>query len=166
MTKASRFAVPALIQIVTLSLFWIACVATFHLHEMLLGLAAVALSVAFCLFTIRTLPLRFRPTVSEILQVLYVPWYVFVDLLQITLVLLLDLSGRRAPSLFRSVPWLPVKNTGRDTARRVLAIAYTTVSPNCIVLGVDCARHQLLFHQLRADSLPRFTRSLGAEDPQ
>lgn len=165
MTKARRFALQALIQIVTLALFWIACVATFHLHEMLVGLAAVALSVAFCLYVVRTLPLQFRPRLSDILPILALPWYVLVDLLLVTRVLLRDLLGRRAPSLFRSAPWRPVKNTGRDTARRVLAIACTSVSPNCIAIGIDCGRGQFLFHQIEADPLPRFTRHLGAEEP-
>jgi multisubunit Na+/H+ antiporter MnhE subunit len=166
MTKARRFAFQAVIQIAALALFWIACVASFQLHEMLAGLAAVAVSVAFCLYVIRTLPLRFRPALRETLQICQLPWYILVDLLQITRVLVRDLLGKRAPSLFRSVPWPHVKNNGRDTARRVLAVACTTVSPNCIVIGVDCGRRQLLFHQLRADRLPAFTRSLGAEDPQ
>lgn len=166
MTKARRFAVQAVIQSVCLGIFWIACVATFHVDEMLVGAGALVLSVAFCLFTIRTLPLEFRPTPGEIAQVLRVPWYVVVDLAQVMLVLLLDCFGRRAPSLFRSVPWEHVENNGRDTARRVLAIAYTTVSPNCIAIGVDCGRGQFLYHQLRRDRLPSFTRSLGAEEPE
>lgn len=164
MTKARRVALQALIQIVTLGVFWIACVASFHLHEMMVGLAAVALSVAFCLYVLRTLPLQFRPTRSDLLPLLSLPWYVLVDLLLVARVLLRDLLGRRAPSLFRSAPWRPVKNNGRDTARRVLAIACTTVSPNCIAIGIDCERGQFLFHQLQADRLPRFTCTLGAQE--
>lgn len=156
----------ALIQIVTLAGFWIACISDLQPHDLLLGIGAVALSVAFCLFTIGTLPLQFRPTLAEILPAIRIPWYVAIDLFLITFVLLRDLIGRRAPSLFRSVPWRHVENNGADTAKRVLAIAYTTVSPNCVVIGVDCERGQFLFHELHADSLPSYTRELGAEDPQ
>jgi hypothetical protein len=165
MTKASRFAAQAAIQILTLAGFWIASVATVRTDEMLVGLGAVALSVAFCLFTIRTLPLEFRPKVSEILEVFRLPWYVAIDVYQITFVLAMDLLGRRKWGRFRSVPWPHVKNNGRDTARRVLAIGYTTVTPNAVVVGVDCGRGQFLYHQLRPDHLPSFTRRLGAEDP-
>lgn len=164
MTTARRHAVQALILTPALIVFWIGCVATFHVHEMIVGAVAVVLSVAFCLFVVRTLPLEFRPELADLLQAWRLPWYILVDLVQIVWVLVLDFAGRPAPSLFRSSPWGPVKNNGRETAQRALAVAYTTVSPNCIVIGIDCQRRQLLYHQLRASELPIMTRRLGAGD--
>lgn len=145
-----------------LAVFWIACVATLRVHEVLLGAGAVLLSVLSCLYVVSTLPLQFRPTLGEIAQIWRLPGYIAVDLFLITGVLLLDLAGRRAPSLFRSAPWGPVENNGRDTAKRALAVAYTTVSPNCIVVGIDCKRRQILFHQLKETAVPTLLRNLGA----
>jgi hypothetical protein len=153
---------PAFILTVALAVFWVACVSTVHLHELLVGMGAVLLSVSSCLFVVRTLPLQFRPTLEEVAQIRRLPAYVVIDLIQITRVLILDLAGHRAPSLFRSAPWSPNKNNGRDTAKRALAVAYTTISPNCIVVGIDCGRGQILFHQLKKSPVATMMRNLGS----
>ncbi len=152
----------AVVLTVALAIFWVACVSTVHLHELMVGLIAVLLAVSSCLYVVRTLPLRFRPTLREIAQIWRLPACVVIDLIQITGVLFVDLAGRRAPSLFRSARWGPVANDGRDTAKRALAVAYTTVSPNCIVVGIDCGRGQILFHQLKKSPLSAIMRNLGA----
>lgn len=161
MTKGTRSAAQAILLSIALAFFWVACVATFRAHELLVGVGAVLLSAGSCIFVVRTLPLQFRPTLGEILQIVRVPVYVAIDLVQITIVLVLDLAGRRAPSLFRSAPWGPVQNNGSDTAKRALAVAYTTMSPNCIVVGIDCGQHQILLHQLRKSPVPATIRDLG-----
>ncbi len=162
MTDHSRAVAQTLVLTVALAVFWIACVATVRAHELLVGAGAVLLSVASSLFVVRTLPLRFRPSVREIAQIWHIPSTVVIDLFQITLILARDFAAQTAPSLFRSAPWGPVRNNGEDTAKRALAITYTTVSPNCIVVGIDCKRGQILFHQLKATSVPTLTRNLGA----
>jgi hypothetical protein len=165
MTQRARSSIQVLIQVITLAVFWIACVSTLRPHEMIVGAGAVALSAASCVYVIRTLRIRFRPTVKDLAQVWHLPWDVVHDLIVIGAVLIRDLFGHRAPSLFRSASWGPVGKTGRDTARRVLAIAYTTVAPNCIVIGIDRVRRQILFHQLRKSDIPVLTQRLGAETP-
>lgn len=162
MTRATRYAAQGMLVCVALAVFWLACVFTVRWHELLVGAGAVLLSVVSTLFVVRTLPLEFRPTPGEILQIWRVAGYVVIDLAQITYVLLLDLAGRRAPSIFRSAPWGPAQNNGRDTAKRALAVAYTTVSPNCVVVGIDCGRHQILMHNLKRSPVPQMMRNLGA----
>jgi len=126
------------------------------------GIAAVALSVAFCVFVIHTLPLQFQPKLRDLIQLWRLPWYVVSDVARVTWILFRDLAGDRAPSLFLSAPWRPVRNNGRDTARRALAIAATTVSPNCVAVGIDCGRGQILLHTLQRTEVPQMTRNLGA----
>jgi hypothetical protein len=166
MTKQSRSVAQAMVLTVALAVFWVACVATVRSHEMIVGLGAVLLSVLSCLYVVRTLPLQFRPTLGEVAQIWRLPVYIVVDLLQITWVLILDCAGRPAPSLFRSAPWGPVENNGRDTAKRALAVSYSTVSPNCIVVGIDCGRGQILFHNLKKSPIPKMMRNLGAGGEQ
>ncbi|HEX3661450.1 MAG TPA: hypothetical protein VHU89_08455 [Acidobacteriaceae bacterium] len=166
MKRYGRYAFQAILLAVVLDAFWIVCVAGFHSHELMVGLAATLLSVAFCLFTVRKLPLKFRPTLSEMAEIWRLPFNATVDVALVTWVLLQDLAGKRAPSLFRSTPWLQNADTGRGTARRVLATAYATVSPNLLVIGVDRERGQMLFHQIQADSVPRIIQRLGAGGAQ
>jgi len=162
MKERSRTVAQACGLIATLAVFWVACVSTVRPDELLLGLGALVLSVTSCLFVVRTLPLQFQPRLRDIALIGRLPAYVAIDLVQITWVLLRDLAGRRAPSLFRSAPWEPVRNNGRDTAKRALAVAFTTVSPNCIVVGIDCGRRQILLHQLRKSPVPATIGDLGA----
>lgn len=162
MSVPVRFALYALLLGVALDLFWTACVASFSAHELIIGIPATVLSAAFCLFVVHKLELRFRPGLADLAEIWRLPWYVTLDVAQVVWMLLLDLAGQRAPSLFRSVPWRENQNSGRGTARRVLAIAYTTVSPNMIVVGIDCEHGQMLFHQVLATKVPRMTQRLGA----
>ncbi|MGB9029530.1 MAG: hypothetical protein WCC27_05365 [Acidobacteriaceae bacterium] len=151
-----------LILSVMLAIFWLACVADLNPHDMILGAPAVILSVAFSFFTIRSLPIRFRPLLNDLFQVWRLPWYIFSDLAQISWVLMKDFTGQPAASLFRSVPWGPVADNGMDTAKRTLAVAYTTAAPNFMVVGIDAQRGQMLFHQVQKSRVPIMTQRLGA----
>lgn len=159
-----RLIVESTILAIALMGFWIACVANRMPDDMMLGAAAVVVSLGFSLFVVHTLPLDFRPSLRQIVQVVFVPWNVALDLWQITLALVLDLMGRRAGSLFRSSPWRMISSDGGEVAARTLATALTTVSPNMVVIGVDHHRQQILFHQLRKSEIPQMTINLGAED--
>jgi hypothetical protein len=164
MSVAVRFAYYALLLAVALDLFWTACVASFDAHELMIGIPATVVSTAFCLFVVRKLDLRFRPRLAELAEIWRVPWYVTVDVAQIVWVLLLDLFGKPAPSLFRAASWRENEESGRGTARRVLATAYTTISPNFIVVGIDRDHGRMLFHQLMKSRVPVMLQRLGAGD--
>ena len=162
MKTAGRKTAQSIFLCVALSVFWIACVATFHVHEMLVGAGAVTLALGFSIFVVRTLPLHFRPTLRDLLQLWRLPGYMVIDVVQVTLVLVQDLLGKPAPSLFRATQWDPVGEDGRSVAKRALAIAGTTISPNFIVIGIDCESRRMLFHQLKDTPVPRMTQQLGA----
>ena len=163
MTDAARSVFQTVTLAVALMGFWIACVSSVRLHELLVGVAATVVSTAFSIFVIRTLPLHFRPTFSQVAEIWRLPWNVAVDLAQVIFVLLLDFAGRSAPSLFRATRWRPVASDGTETASRTLATAYTTISPNMVVVGIDCERRWMLFHQISKSEVPAMTQRLGAE---
>jgi multisubunit Na+/H+ antiporter MnhE subunit len=147
---------------VALAVFWLAFVANLTADDLLLGIPAVLLSVGFAFFAIRKLPIRFQPKLRDVVQVWRLPGDVAIDVIQVLWVLVRDFAGRRAPSLFRAVSWPAVEDTPHATALRCLAIAYTTVSPNCIVIGIDRERGQFFFHELTRSAIRRMTRNLGA----
>lgn len=162
MTTAGRQIAQVLLQSVVLMSFWVASVASLKPHEILVGILATLLATALSTFILRTLAISFCPSLRDLTQVWRLIWYAFSGTVEIILVLLRDLAGRPAPSLFRSAPYFAVTSTGRDIAKRVLAIAYTTVAPNFVVVGIDRKRGQLLFHQVEASKVPRMTQKLGA----
>jgi hypothetical protein len=46
--------------------------------------------------------------------------------------------------------------------RRVLAVGYTTLTPNFVVLGIARKQGLLLYHQVLAGEVLEMTRKLGA----
>jgi hypothetical protein len=164
MTTGRRHAAEALFLFILLAVFWVACVSTFHIHEMIVGMPAVLLAVISCLFVVRKLPIQFRPSLADLLQVWRLPWYMVSGLVEIALVLARDFAGRRAPSLFRSAYWRHVAENGEDIAKRTLAIGFTTVAPNFVIVGIDREQHQMLFHQVQRSGVPIMTQRLGAGD--
>jgi len=162
MNEATRRSSQALVLCLALMLFWVACVASFATHELLLGIPSALVATWFSFYAIRQLPVRFRPTLMDLLQAWHLPGYIAKDLLVVLGVLASDLAGRRAPSLFRTTPWRANAESPRDMARRALAVAYATVSPNCVVVGIDREQGRMLFHQLKASPVSVMMQRLGA----
>ena len=78
-------------------------------------------------------------------------------------VLLRQLSGGEpAASLFRTARFDPGGDDARSGTRRALAVGFTSMTPNVIVLDVDREHGVLLYHQLEAAELGAMTRRLGA----
>jgi hypothetical protein len=66
-----------------------------------------------------------------------------------------------APSLFYSVPFDAGGDDDESSFRRALAIAWTTATPNFVVVGIDRERGLLVYHQIRRSDVPEMTKRLG-----
>jgi multisubunit Na+/H+ antiporter MnhE subunit len=147
-----------------LYLCWMLFVGTFARDELLLGIAAVLLA-GFGLRVVQlSYPARFSPTLREMMAGWRIPWYLLSGTYEITAVSLQDLLGyKRAKSLFRVARFKSDAKMGPEgAARSALAVTYTTVAPNFIVLGINAKEQQMLFHQIERSSVPRMTQELGA----
>lgn len=146
-------------------LFWLIFVGTFSSHESLIGIIAAALGSAGLAVVNAYDPSRFCPTLMELLSLWRLPWYLISGTWEIAVVAAKDLLGiQRAKSLFRVVDFeAGSKEDPRSTARRVLAVSYTTAAPNFIVLGINTSDQKLLFHQIERSSVPKMTQVLGAQ---
>jgi hypothetical protein len=72
------------------------------------------------------------------------------------------IGGKPAKSLLLAVPYDAVGDDPGDAAKRALAIAYTTSTPNFIVLGIDLSRGMLVFHQIERGPVLEIVKRLGA----
>jgi hypothetical protein len=89
--------------------------------------------------------------------------YVFTDTWKVLLALFRQLAGGRpAESIFRAVPFADCGEGDRAATQRALAIAYSSATPNMIVLDVDLDAKRMLFHELVPSGVPEMTRRLGA----
>lgn len=152
-----------LFSILTASGLWILFVATSNLHEMLVGLFCVSATICFTLFVCRSSGTDFIFRPRDLFECWRVPWYILSLVSEITWILVKDiLHIAPARNLYRVCGFDASAHDPIRKARAVLAIAYTTVAPNFIVIGVDLATSRMLFHQLAPSPVSRMTKALGA----
>lgn len=146
-------------------LLWTVFVGTFSLHELMVGIIATFLATLGLLVVTVQYPPRFSPGISDLLACWRLPWYLLSGTWEVLMVAARDsIGGKRAQSLFRVSPFRAgAKQNPRATARRALAVAYTTVAPNFIVLGINANDPEMLFHQIERSSVPKMTEQLGAD---
>jgi hypothetical protein len=147
-----------------LFVFWMVFVGTFSKWELLVGIGVAAVgAIALCVVE-HAEDAHFLPRLRDLLQIAYVGWLLLQGTYEILWVSLRDLfGGRKAVSAFRVAPFQAgALLDSHDTARRVLAVGYTTMAPNFIILGINTPETQLLFHQIERSPVPQMTKNLGA----
>ncbi len=152
-----------LIAVVALAfLAWMAFVGDLSPQEMELGAAGAVFCGAACLLTWKAMGLSIAFDLRDVLELWHLPWNATRDAGTITWALAKDLLHlARAGSHLRAIPFRGQSGPcGR--LRRVLAVAYTSVTPNSIVIGIDAERKLLLVHQIVPSKLSEMTRRLGA----
>ncbi|HEY5676173.1 MAG TPA: hypothetical protein VIR81_05290 [Myxococcales bacterium] len=97
-------------------------------------------------------------------QIWRLPRYVVSGTWEVLAVLASQIFLRKpAPSLLYGVRFEAGGDDDRSALRRALAIAYTTATPNFVILGVDRERGLLVVHQIRKGPIPGMTVELGAK---
>lgn len=133
-------------------------------HEMEVGVGCVAATVAFTGFLVRTAGMKFKLRLRDLLEGWRIPWYIASDAAVVLWVLIKDvLHVERAKSLYRVSGFDTSKHDPVRVARTVLAVAYASCSPNCIVIGIDQTQSRMLFHQLKRSGVPGMQKALGAK---
>ncbi|HEX4169323.1 MAG TPA: hypothetical protein VHZ55_27995 [Bryobacteraceae bacterium] len=142
---------------------WILFVGGTRRNEMFVGAGVLVLSAAFLFQVWRTETLRLEVRWEDVVQGWRIPWYVVSKVCEIIVILAKDLFKiKRAGSFYRVSGFTTSKSDPVLIARRVLAIAYTTMAPNFIVIGIDSRQSRMLFHQLERSSVSKMTKALGA----
>jgi multisubunit Na+/H+ antiporter MnhE subunit len=143
---------------------WIVFVGSSNLDELIVGAVAILATIVFITFVCRSSngELTLRP--RDLIQLWRLPRYIAVDIYVVTLVAVRDLLHLQpAQSLYRVCGFDTSVHDPVRQARSVMAIAYTTASPNTIVIGIDPTQSRMLFHQIKSSNVPEMTKSLGAK---
>lgn len=97
-------------------------------------------------------------------QIWRLPRYLVSGTWEVLAVLARQIFLRRpAPSLLYGVRFDAGGDDDASALRRALAIAYTTATPNFVIVGVDRARGLLVYHQVEKGPIPEMTVRLGAK---
>ena len=135
---------------------WILLVAGVKRNEMIVGFGAVLLAFAFLCLVLRAQDIDLDFKLRDISAIWRVPWYILANTLTLCSVLAKDILGIERAGSFYSVSGFTTSKTDPTlVARRVLATAYTTISPNSIVIGIDYEQSRLLLHQVKRDEVSK-----------
>ncbi len=144
---------------------WLLFTGTFSLHELLIGVIAAVLASSGMVVVAMYYSTAFAPGVLDLFAFWRLPWYLFSGTWEVLFVAATDLLGiDPAESVFRIAPFdAGTQDDPRKTARRVLAVLYTTIAPNFIVMGINASDQKILFHQIKRSSIPKMAQQLGAK---
>lgn len=141
---------------------WLVLVNTTKPHELWMAALASAFG-ATAAEAVRVEPFaEFRPRLSWLAEAWREPWYILQGC---TVVLWVFVKHFFKPeqSVLREVVFDSGGSDPRSAARRALAITYTTVPPNFVVLSIDLEKNVMLVHQVSESETPIMTRNLGAK---
>lgn len=151
------------LSVIVMAAEWILLVAGVKRDEMIAGAVSVLAAGLFLQLVYRAENQKLDIRLKDLATCWRLPWYILNDAWVVTLILIKDLLGiRRASSFYRVCGFKTSKTDPLLTARRVLATAFTTVTPNSIVIGIDYEQSRMLFHQLQRSSVSKMTQELGA----
>lgn len=155
-----------IIQWAVLAGAWLVFVGTFDAAESYVGAIVAALGAVASNVVLerRIVAFYVRP------RLLLIGARIFRDVAADTLVVLAVLAermlGAREPAAkLVAVPFGACGDDKRSAARRAMAIAFTTIAPNSLVLGIDRERRRAVFHQLRDAPTPPPLVELGGPPP-
>lgn len=143
---------------------WVLFAGTEAGDELLVGLLMAGAATAFGCFVGRSSKLEVTFRWMDVKQAWRIPWYAVVDSWAITEVLLRDLfGGARAEGVYRVWGYAGGERDPVKVGRAVLVTAYSTATPNSIVIGVDMAESRMLFHQMKRTEMTDMGRELGVK---
>jgi multisubunit Na+/H+ antiporter MnhE subunit len=106
---------------------------------------------------------HFKPTLREILEAWRLPYYAVQGSWELFKALANQLFRKKgADSLLRAVPFEVGDDDAHSAGRRALAVFYTTLTPNFVVLGIAHKQALLLYHQVLPGKVLQMTINLGA----
>jgi hypothetical protein len=90
------------------------------------------------------------------------PWYILTGCVSVFAAFFAHLVRPRK-SILRQVIFKGGGSDAVSAARRALAITYTTIPPNFVVIAIDDEKDLMVVHQVTQTATPAMTIALGAE---
>jgi multisubunit Na+/H+ antiporter MnhE subunit len=140
---------------------WLAFTGKASASELAAGAIAAAIAGTASLVVWSRNGATVRGASGWLLQAWRLPKYAVTGTWEILAAMAGHLAGRPAPSLLLSAPFEVGGDDPLSRMRRALAVAYTTATPNFVVLGIDRERGLIWYHQLRRSPIPRMALNLG-----
>jgi len=158
--KAIRYSA---VEYVILFGLWMLFVSMTKPQEMIAGLIAAAIAAVADASIKSEGFAKFKPRLEWLPLIFWEAWYALDGTWQIMVALVKHLAGKKSEAQLVSVPMTTGGGDAEGWARRTLMIAYMTIPPNFIVLGIDDKKHRMLVHQVSPTGVPVIAQRLGAK---
>lgn len=146
-----------------LYVFWLIFTGNTSTNELWVGGAAAVLAATAAEAVLGLNFARFYPHARWLLEFWRVPGMVASGCWALLEVLVLrNILGRPVHGELKTIAFEPGGSDSRSAARRALAILFTTLAPNFIVVRIDRRQKLMLYHQVLGSSVPALTKKLGA----
>lgn len=150
----------ALVLWLGLSCLWFLFVFQTTWPEAAVGAAGSALTFLALRFSLRAVPLHFRPKGTWLGQALRLPQMIAFDSWLLIKDLARRMRGGHSRAGYELVRFAVCGGDSYSAARRALVLLFVSTSPNSIVLDVDRERGTLLLHYLVPARVPEIIRKL------
>ncbi len=142
---------------------WIVYVSQISAWEILVGAAAAGFATLGAVLLWRLRFVKFSPSFRQMAEVRRIPGYAVSGTWEILQGIAKQLFKGGAPSYLAAVPFEVGSDSSECAGRRVLAVLYTTMTPNFLVIGIIREQGLLLYHQIVPGEVLNITRNLGAK---
>ncbi len=142
---------------------WMLFVSLLQMNELVAGFAAAAIGSAANAVVKKTDFVHFHPQLKHLLLIFTEPWYVLTGTAAVFWALARRIAGKKSEAELKVVPFDAGGEDRASATRRALAVAYTTISPNSIVVGIDHKGRYMMVHQISPSGTPWITQQLGAQ---
>lgn len=143
---------------------WLVYVSQISAWEIGVGAAAAGFATLGVALLWRLRRVKFRLNLQQIIEAKRIPALAVSGTWELLQGLGKQLFTKRgAPSYIAAVPFEVGSNGPTSTGRRALAVLYTTMTPNFVVIGIIREQALLLYHQIVPGKVLTITRKLGAK---
>jgi multisubunit Na+/H+ antiporter MnhE subunit len=149
---------------------WVLFANQFSVHELAFGAVAAGIAVIGYAAVWKHGHVPFAPRWIDALQIWRLPAYAVTGTWEVLHGLLQQLTRKEgAPSVTSAAPFVWGDDSSQEVARRALAIIYTTLTPNFVVLDVLPPKQgemhgTMLYHQILPGRIITIARNLGARE--
>ena len=140
---------------------WMMFVSLLQWNELFAGLVAALIGGVADAVVKSTDLASFRPKPRDLLLIFRVAGEVVQNTAVVLVELFRRIGGAPSRSALQVVPFEAAGDERESSSRRALAILYSTLPPNSIVVGIDKQRGYLMMHQLVPQPESTVTRQLG-----
>jgi multisubunit Na+/H+ antiporter MnhE subunit len=151
-----------LVEYAYLVLLWMLFVSHPSRGELYAGVAVAIVGTVADWVVKRQESAKFRPKLAQLALVFWEPWYALTGTAAIMKALARKLLGKPSEAQFRAVAIDAGDDDAESHARRALMVAYITLTPMSIVVGIDCDQKKMLVHQISPAPTPLIAKRLGA----